>query len=207
MKNIMNSESLASLSSIDFPPDFTALKAYESGTLRAEKSAREFNSQYVVSRGSSYKRVGPPIACCGDRKRIPHLEKGRLFVTATKDHSEAGRIANGHRANPIMSMNSRDSPSSPNLSRISSIRTDQLAPERVLEKGFNTAAHNGSLNAKTSWRQFEPVNSSLDPYLAVKSSFKPKLPHKEMSQSPEHSDYAERRKLLFLSGSLRSLDS
>jgi hypothetical protein len=93
---------------IEIPTDFTALRPYETGPVRAEKTAREFNESYIVSRGNSYKRVGPPIACCGDRKRIPHLEKGKLFVTATKDHSDAGRIAKVQKANPIMSMDSRD---------------------------------------------------------------------------------------------------
>lgn len=121
-KNIASSVSLVSLANIDVPPEFSTLKAYDTGAVRAEKTAREFNEKYIVSRGSSYKREGPPIACCGDRKRIPHFEKGRLFVAATKDHSDAGRIANAHRAYPIMSMLSRDSPrsSSPSISLLRS---------------------------------------------------------------------------------------
>jgi hypothetical protein len=87
---------MLSLSNITIPAEFSSTKAYVTGALRAENSARDFNNHYYVTRSNSYQKVGPPMKCCGDRKRVPHLEQSRLFLTTYKDHSDAGRVANAH---------------------------------------------------------------------------------------------------------------
>lgn len=112
-------------------------------------------------------------------------------MTTYKDHSDAGRVANAHRAHPLMSGNVRESLS--NNSKSPSL-------DHMLELGFRKEAINSKL--RSPWNQPPPIDTSKDPYLGRSDTYKRPLP-KEIS--PEHKSAIEcRRKLFFQSSSMRT---
>lgn len=135
-KKVAATQSLADLAAVRIPPQFTTLKGHTQEKQRAEINALDFNSNYFVSRSSSYVNLG--VTNDLGVRRNPVKEKGKLFMTTYKDHSDAERVANAHRAHPLMSGNVRESLS--NNSKSPSL-------DRMLELGFRKEAINSKLRS------------------------------------------------------------
>ena len=140
------------------PKEFVVLKGHTVDRERALQSQQRFQKENIVRSGSKYYSTGPPVTCCGERHLDSLKDLGPGFRTATKAQDEASRVKKRHFDNPVMAK----TPSNSNLNKTDKSEAIEISLKN-LERNFRKESSHPS---RTSWKQFKPLNTSDDPYIA-----------------------------------------